>query len=59
MDVSSNAGFARLDEENGGLGHSVLTTHAGRMPSGDVPQVSRGILKGQTVEQHYDEADNF
>lgn len=59
IDVSSNAGFARLDEENGTLGHSILTTHAGRMPSGDVPQVPRGILKGQTVEQHYDEADNF
>ncbi|KAF6227534.1 hypothetical protein HO173_012173 [Letharia columbiana] len=58
-DVSNAAGFARLDEENGTLGHGSLTTHAVRMPSGDVPQVSRGILKGQTVEQHYDEADNF
>lgn len=59
MDAGSAAGFARLDEENGTLGHSSLTTHAVRMPSGDIPHVSRGILEGQTVEQHFDEADNF
>ena len=29
------------------------------MPSGDVPKVSRGLLKGQTIEQHFDEADGF
>ena len=58
--MAGGAGFARLDEENGTLGHSSLTTHAGRMPSGDVPKVERGILKGQTVEQHYDdEAEQF
>ena len=57
--MGSAAGFARLDEENGTLGHSSLTTHAVRMPSGDVPKVARGIMKGQTVEQHYDEADHF
>ena len=49
----------RLDEESGPLGCGGLTTHAGRMPSGDVPQVPTGILKGQTLEQHYDDAENF
>lgn len=36
------------------MGECGLTTHAGRMPSGDVPKVEGGILKGQTVEQHFD-----
>ena len=48
-----------LEEESGGPGRSNLTTHAVRIPSGDVPQVPSGILNGQMVEQHYDEEDNF
>ena len=58
-DVSRDTGFARLNEESGELGRGSLTTHAGRMPSDDVPQVPSGILKGQTLEQHYDETVNF
>ena len=59
IDISREIRVARLDKECGGLGLSTLTTHAGRMSSGDVPQVSNGILSGQTLEQHYDEERNL
>ena len=49
----SKAGFARLDEEIA-LEPNSVSTHASMTPRGGLPVVTDGIVKQQTLEQHYD-----
>ena len=49
----SKAGFARLDEEFA-LEPRLVSTHASKTPSGILPVVTDGIMKHQTLEQHFD-----
>ena len=47
------SGFERLDEEIA-LQPSSVYTHASTNPNDGLPVVTNGIMKHQTVEQHYD-----
>ncbi len=49
----SKAGFARLDAEFA-LEPRSVSTHASTMPGSILPVVTDGIMKHQTLEQHFD-----
>lgn len=52
---AGSGAFSKLDEERlVDSSHGTVTTHATRIPSGDVAVVPERILKNQTIEQHRD-----